>query len=60
MDAQAHAHEQRELLIDELSELPVQDFTLSQLQRLAKALENALDDVETEFMRRDDPPQDWT
>jgi len=60
MDAQAHAHEQRELLIDELLELPVQDFTLAQLHRLAKALENALDDVETEFMRRDDPPQDWT
>lgn len=57
---QAQAHEHRELLIDELFELPVQDFTLSQLHRLAKALENALDDVETEFMRRDDPPSDWT
>lgn len=51
------AHEHRELLIDELCELPVQDFTLAQLHRLAKALENALDDVETEFMRRDDPPE---
>ena len=52
------AHEHRELLIDELCELPVQDFTLSQLHRLAKALENALDDVETECMRRDDPPEE--
>lgn len=60
MDQEAKAHEHRELLIDELMELPTQDFTLSQLHRLAKALENALDDVETEFMRRDDPPQDWT
>jgi hypothetical protein len=60
MTAPAEASEQRELLIDELSDLPVQDFTLAQLHRLAKALENALDDVETEFMRRDDPPQDWT
>ena len=52
------AHEHRELLIDELMELPTQDFTLSQLHRLAKALENALDDVESEFMRRDDPPEE--
>lgn len=57
MDQEAKAHEHRELLIDELFELPVQDFTLAQLHRLAKALENALDDVESEFMRRDDPPQ---
>lgn len=58
MDQEAKAREHRELLIDELMELPTQDFTLSQLHRLAKALENALDDVETEFMRRDDPPED--
>ena len=58
MTDDAKAHEQRELLIDELMELPTQDFTLSQLHRLSKALENALDDVETEFMRRDDPPED--
>lgn len=51
------AHEDRELLINELCQLPVQDFTLAQLHRLSKALENALDDVETEFMRRDDPPE---
>ena len=57
MEDQAKAHEHRELLIDELCELPVQDFTLAQLHRLSKALENALDDVETEFMRRDDPPE---
>lgn len=60
MDQEAKAHEHRELLIDELWELPVQDFTLAQLHRLSKALENALDDVETEFMRRDDPPQSLT
>ena len=58
MDQEAKAHEHRELIIDELMELPTQDFTLSQLHRLAKALENALDDVETEFMRRDDPPEE--
>lgn len=57
MDQEAKAHEHRELLIDELWELPVQQFTLAQLHRLSKALENALDDVETEFMRRDDPPK---
>lgn len=58
MDQEAKAHEHRELLIDELMELPTQDFTLSQLHRLAKALENALDDVESELMRRDDPPEE--
>lgn len=52
------AHEQRELLIDDLNDIRVHDFTQEQLHRLAKALENALDDVETEFMRRDDPPED--
>ena len=41
MDQEAKAHEHRELLIDELCELPVQDFTLAQLHRLSKALENA-------------------
>lgn len=58
MDQEAKAHEHRELLIDELMELPTHAFTDSQLRRLAKALENALDDVESEFMRRDDPPEE--
>lgn len=58
MDQEAKAHEHRELLIDELMELPTHAFTDSQLHRLAKALENALDDVESEFMRRDDPPEE--
>lgn len=50
------AHEHRELLIDELFELPVQDFTESQLRRLSQALERALDAVETEYMRRQATP----
>jgi len=59
MDAKAHAHEQRELLIDELHELPLHEFTDAQIRRLSKALENALDDVESECLRRDWRPQDW-
>lgn len=58
MDAQAHAHEQRELLIDELHELPLHEFTDAQIRRLSKALEKALDDVESEYLRRDWRPQD--
>lgn len=58
MAQEAKAHEHRELLIDELMELPTHDFTDSQLHHLAKALENALDDVESELMRRDDPTEE--
>lgn len=60
MEEHDTTHEQRELLIHQLCDLPLHEFTQEQLHRLSKALENALDDVETEFMRRDDPPQDWT
>ena len=60
MDPKAHAHEQRELLIDELHELPLHEFTDDQIRRLSKALENALDDIDLECVRRDWRPQDWT
>jgi len=52
MTAPSEASEQRELLIDDLIDLPVQDFTECQLRRLSRALERALDAVETEYMRR--------
>lgn len=58
MDNAKYQHEQREMFIDELSDLDLTPYTDKQLFRLAKALENALDDVETEAMRRDDPPLD--
>lgn len=51
------ASERREQLIDELQELDAQDFTESQLRRLSRALERALDAVETEYMRRQATPR---
>lgn len=59
MDAKNHAYEQRELLIDGLHGLPLHEFTDAQLLRLTKALENALDDIDSECLRRDWRPQDW-
>ena len=59
MDAKTHAHEQRERIIDGLHGLPLHEFTDDQLGRLSKALENALDDIESECVRRDWRPQDW-
>lgn len=52
MTAPAEASEHREQLIDDLLDLPAQDFTEDQLRRLSRALERALDAVETEYMRR--------
>ena len=59
MDDQAKAHEHRELLINGLHGLPLHEFTDDQIRRLSKALENALDDIDSECVRRDWRPQDW-
>lgn len=59
MEDKAKAHEHRELLIDGLHGLPLHEFTDDQLLRLTKALENALDDIDSECLRRDWRPQDW-
>lgn len=49
----------REALIACIESIDFTAFTDSQLGRLTKALENALDDLESEYLRRDWRPQDW-
>jgi len=57
-DREVIANLYREALMACLESAQFSEFSDSQLHRMAKALENALDDVETEFMRRDDPPEE--
>lgn len=59
-DKEVAANLDREALMVCIESIDFTAFTDAQLGRLTKALENALDDAESEYLRRDDPPQDWT
>lgn len=59
-DKEVAANLDREALMACIESVDFAAFTNAQLGRLTKALENALDDAESEYLRRCDSPQDWT
>jgi hypothetical protein len=59
-DKEVAANLDREALIACIESIDFTWYSEKQLDRISKALENALDDAESEYLRRDTPPLEWT
>lgn len=57
-DRQVMANLDREALLACLESVRLSEFSDSQLDRLCTAVENLLVDLDQEYFRRDDPPQE--
>ena len=57
-DRQVMANLDREALLVCLESVQLSEFSDSQLDRLSTAVENLLVDIDQEYFRRDDPPEE--
>jgi len=57
-DRQVMANLDREALLVFLESVQLSEFSDSQLDRLCTAVENLLVDLDQEYFRRDDPPEE--
>lgn len=57
-DRQVMANLDREALLVCLESVQLSEFSDSQLDRLSTAVENLLVDLDQEYFRRDDPPEE--
>lgn len=57
-DLQVMANLDREALLVCLESVQLSEFSDSQLDRLSTAVENLLVDIDQEYFRRDDPPEE--
>ena len=57
-DRQVMANLDREALLVCLESVRLSEFSDSQLDRLCTAVENLLVDIDQEYFRRDDPPEE--
>lgn len=57
-DRQVMANLDREALLVCLESVRLSEFSDSQLDRLSTAVENLLVDIDQEYFRRDDPPEE--